>query len=293
MKKLLALILMIGLMTPAYAQFEALKKAKKRLAKKVEDKLERRAERKVDREIDKALDDVFDGNKNRNSNRTSDSNMDGEGENSEVDMSKVAGMFGGSKEDIESSYTYNLQVKWKMTPENGKVMHMEQMMSDNGKSISITTKGHTVIQDFDNMKMVTLMEGNNLMVMDLNKILDLAEDFADENQDDVVEGQIEFTGKSKVIAGYNCEQVIYEGEKGERTETWYTKDLQGLTSNYYKNYFKSNPELSSQYSKLSGMPLEMTTTTSEGEKIVMEAISISKDKVTYNMNDYKAMNMGF
>ena len=291
MKKLLALTLMIALMAPAYAQFGALKKAKRRLAQKVEDKLERRAERKVDREIDKALDDVFSGNKNENSGQSSDSNENVD--TPEVDMSKLAGMFGGSKADIANSYIYNLQVNWKMTPENGKVMYMEQMMSEDGKSISISTQGHTVIQDFDKMKVITLMEGNSIMIMDLDKILDLAEDFADEDHDDVVEGEIEFTGKTKVIAGYNCEQVFYKGERGEQTETWYTKELQGLTSNYYKNYFKLNPKLSNQYSKLSGMPLEMITTTSEGETITMEATSISKNKVTYNMSDYKTMNMGY
>ncbi len=293
MKKLIAIALMIALIVPAYAQFGGLKKAKKRLQQKVEDKLERRAERKVDREIDKALDDVFDGNKKRKSDQTTDSNTNEEEEIPEVDMSKIAGMYGGSKADIASSYTYNLQVKWKMTPENGKVMHMEQMMSEDGKSISIRTQGHKVIQDFDKMKMITLMEGNHLMIMDLNKILDFAEDFADEDNDDVVEGQIEFTGKTKIIAGYNCEQILYKGERGEQTETWYTKDLNGLSSNYYENYFKSNPELSSQYSKLSGMPLEMTTTTSEGETITMEATSITKEKVTYNMSEFKVMNMGY
>ena len=293
MKKLTALALFIGFMIPTFAQFGALKRAKQKLQQKVEDKLERRAEREVDRKIDKEIDDLFSSDKKSESNQSE--NADGaykEDEVPQMDLSKIKAMYGG-KEDIASSYNFDLQVKWKMQVDDKEEMIMEQMMANDGSAISMTTKGYTNIQDFENNMSITFMDGNQIMIMDLDKMMELAEDYADKDDDGVVDGSFEFTGKTKTILGYPCEQIIYKGENVEHSETWFTKNLKGLSGTYYKNYFRSNPELTEQYKNLSGMPLLTITKTSEGETVRMEAIAVKKEKTTYNIDNYKVMNMGF
>lgn len=298
MKKILILTLLTAMISPAFAQLGgAWKKAKKRMGERIERKLENKVERKVDQKIDRAIDRIFDKKRDNGTTASNGTTENAGGsivldEETRGSLNDLVGALGGTKDDIASSYTFVKTINWKISSTGDEPSEMTQQVSADGQAIAFTAEQAVVIQDFDNMRMVTIGEDKTLTIINLEAIVGMGfvavtmDEDSEENNFEIKE-----TGRTKTIAGYRCEQVIVKND-GVETEVWFARELKGMTDAYYQHYMKTSP-MAGGFGKLSGMMLEMKQVEKNGEVNRMEVTSISNQTVSYDMSDYELANMKF
>ena len=283
MKKILILTLLIAMISPAFAQLGgAWKKAKKKMGDRIERKLESKIERKVEAKMDRAIDRVFDGKRKNKTTETNNGSTYESNGNTRIALSDkekgslndLMDAFGGSKDDIASSYTFVKTINWNITNTGEEPVAMIQQVSSDGQSIAFGAEEAIVIQDFDNMKMITIGEDKTLTIINLEAIvgLGIAAVHVDE-EGEQREFELKATGRTKTIAGYRCEQVIFKDEDLE-TEVWFARELKGMTDAFYQHYMKASPSKASEFGKISGMMLEMKQVNKKGEVTKLSLIHI-------------------
>lgn len=110
-------------------------------------------------------------------------------------------------------------------------------------------------------------EGVVLMKMMGKKMaIPMTEEEFEGTGDPVEDYEVEYTGKSKKVAGYSCDQVLVKTGEGETFELWCTDKIEAATT-----------RTGYGYSKVNGFPLEMDVN-QDGMIIKMKATQVSTDK---------------
>ncbi|NOR76084.1 MAG: DUF4412 domain-containing protein [Draconibacterium sp.] len=98
------------------------------------------------------------------------------------------------------------------------------------------------------------------------------------------------TGRTKTIAGYKCEEFIYDDEY-TKSNIWITKDMKLNTKDFMSTLFKTSM---ASHGMGWGYMMEATSVNKEsGEKSVMTVTKVDNNSnVKFRMSDYKITNLG-
>ncbi len=98
------------------------------------------------------------------------------------------------------------------------------------------------------------------------------------------------TGRTKTIAGYKCEEFIYDDEYS-KSNVWITKDMKLNTKDFMSTLFKTSL---ASHGMGWGYMMETTTINKEsGEKSVMVVTKVDNNSnVKFTMSDYEITNLG-
>ncbi|MEM6320824.1 MAG: DUF4412 domain-containing protein [Bacteroidota bacterium] len=248
------LCLTVGLTT---ANAQLFKNQKKRAEERAKQRAEQKAQNKVDRTVDEAVDEAFGKigslfkkkkpaeSESTPETDTDDSTYDDEDEQMAEDISdNIMSMLGGGKSPSElglpDKYVFDTYVKSTMTTINkrGKKdsQPMNYLLPSNSDYVAYQMEeegeqGMGVI-DIKRKKMVGLVttEGMSMAtVMDMEAIMESAADYQDEEEmaNDMEDFKITKTGKTKTIAGYECEQFLISGDDVEG-EIWKALNFDGV-----------------------------------------------------------------
>jgi len=302
---------------PVQAQGFLEKMAKKAL-KKTQEKAEQRAEDKVDQQIDKGLDRLEDsivGNKNDTvSAKEEENSRDAMRQERMQRMMKSMGM-SGEPVPIEKEYEfkYSTTMNIKTYKKDGSLANDANMVtfmnpgrhnfayeftggesdgSPKGKGVYIfdyKNKATIILSDEDG-KHTGLVYGLNLM-MNADSLLE-ADKEMQENPTDMttLNPNLKKTGRTKTIAGYKCDEYVYEDEM-DKSDFWVTRDVKLETRDLMSAVFKT-----ALYSN--GMPwgflMESESLDKEtGERTVLKVTDVNQDShKTFDLSQYQVTNMG-
>jgi hypothetical protein len=296
-----------------------LKKMAKKALEKTQQKAEQRAEDKMDQQIDKGLDKVensLEGNK-------ADSSGAGEGEMSREDrqqqrMQRMMKSMGMSGEPVPIENEYNFQYSTTMEVKSYKkdgslesdatlVTFMNpgkhnfayefaggDLNGDaNGKGIYIfdyKNKATIILSDQDG-KHTGIVYGLNLMT-NIDSLYNAGTDNTENPPADLsaMNPHLKKTGRTKNIAGYKCEEYVYEDEM-DKADFWISRDVKLQTRDLMSSVFKS-----SMYAN--GMPwgflMESNSLDKEsGQRTSLKVTEVNKTRDRkFDMSQYQITNMG-
>jgi hypothetical protein len=143
--------------------------------------------------------------------------------NSLIRFVAVAGLLTASH--LFAAKTFEGKVTLAMSAENGRPQVMDYAIKDQKLRMDISAEGNQVstIMDVQKQEMMMLMpEQRMYMVIPVKKAMDKVIENA--NSDPNV--NVESTGKTEKILGYNCEQLIVtDKERKTVTEMWVASEL--------------------------------------------------------------------
>jgi len=295
-----------------------LKKMAKKALEKTEKKAEQRAEDKMDQQIDKGLDKVEDSlESNKN-----DSTGSGQGEMSrearqQQRMQRMMKSMGMSGEPVPIEKEYDFQYSTTMVVKSYKkdgslesdatlVTFMNpgrhnfayefeggDMGEDSkGKGIYIfdyKNKATIILSDQDG-KHTGIVYGLDLMT-NIDSLYNASSDMETAPADmSAMNPNLKKTGRTKTIAGYKCEEYVYEDEM-DKADFWISRDVKLQTRDLMSSVFKS-----SMYAN--GMPwgflMESNSLDKEtGERTSLKVTEVNKNSdKKFNMSQYQITNMG-
>jgi hypothetical protein len=292
-----------------------LKKMANKALKKTEKKAEQRAEDKMDQQIDKGLDKVEDSLANDSvSNNGGEVSHEARQQQRMQRMMKGMGM-SGEPVPIEKEYDFKYSTKMvvKSYKKDGTLESDGTMVTfmnpgrhnfayefeggstnegSKGKGIYIfdyKNKATIILSDQDG-KRTGLVYGLDLM-MNADSLFDAGEEMPDNATDmSTLNPNLKKTGRTKTIAGYKCEEYVYDDEK-ERADIWITRDVKLQTRDLMSAVFKS-----AMYSN--GMPwgflMESESLDKEtGERSVLTVTEVNKNRdMKFDLSQYQVTNMG-
>ncbi len=98
------------------------------------------------------------------------------------------------------------------------------------------------------------------------------------------------TGRTKTIAGYKCEEFIYDDEYS-KSNIWITKDMKLNTKDFMSSLFKISM---ASHGMGWGYMMESTTVDKEsGDKSIMTVTKVDNNShINFRMSDYEITNLG-
>ena len=125
----------------------------------------------------------------------------------------------------------------------------------------------------------------------------IGEDYEDEDFDMsetpetyLANPNVKKTGRTKTIAGYKCEEFVYNDEYSD-SNVWITKDMKLNTKDFMSTLFKTSM---ASHGMGWGYMMEATTIDKEsGEKSVMQVTKVDNNSnMKFVMSDYEITNLG-
>jgi hypothetical protein len=199
--------------------------------------------------------------------------------------------------------TFEGKVSLAMTPAKGKTQTMDYTMKGTKLRMDISAEGTqmTNIMDMTKLEMVMLMHEQKMyMVHSMKKPVEKALEKQGEST-----AEIEVTGKTEVILGYKCNQILVK-DKGTVTEMWTAEGIgnfMGMGSSGGGSPFGGKRESASAakweeaLKGKGGFPVRVITRDLKGkETFRMEATKIAPgpqpDSAFVPPSNYEKMDMG-
>lgn len=287
-----------------------------RIKQKTKDKLEKRLEDKVDEGIDKSLDNLENSVDSMVSSE--DSGTDprvSQEEKNQQRMNRMMKGLGLSGEPVphEDSYTFDEAVEMhiesydsneKQTTNGNFITYLNPSSGDLAyKMISgnvgeneqgmfiIDTKNKAVIllNDKDGEK-TGLIYGMGTFFEDMKDSINENMENEEMPENMLDSPYVTKTGKTKNIAGYKCEQYLYNTE-GEESEIWITDELKTSSKDFFSTIFKA-----SVYMNGMGYGYVMESSYKDktnGDTSFMQVTRVDKNsKETFDLSSYQITNLG-
>lgn len=313
LKSVLFVLLITITVQPAQGQ-RFLKKLQEKVEEKVEEKVQERTEKKTDEVIDKQLDKIENALEDEQNSAGESKDHSGGNVQNEQRMENILKGLGMSGEPVpvSDSYSFNhlIEMQVESFGQGGEKLNEGQFithvnpetnylayevvsgdLSEQGKGIFIidAKNGATIILGDENGEKTGVVYGMGAFFSSIGESYEEAE--PDETPENfLAQPHIKKPGRTKNIAGYKCEQYLYNDET-EESEIWITKDMKLNTRDFFSTLFKTN-----LYSR--GIPwgymMEATTVDKEtGEKSYMQVTRVEENShVRYTLSDYKITNLG-
>lgn len=287
-----------------------------KVKQKTKEKIEKRLDDKVDEQIDKGLDKVENSIDSLGSGESGNDDISREAAMQNRMSSMLQGMgMSGDPVPIENSYSFTKLVQMHiemydneekktsngefithLNPDNGSLAY-EVVSDDRGDNdqglfiVDTKNKAMILLNDKGGEK-TGVVYGMGTFFEDIENKEDTDNTQADEDIEDVKfqHPEVKQTGKTKNIAGYKCQQYLYNTEDVD-SEFWITDELKTSERDFFGTLFKTS-----------------AMTNGMGYGYVME--SVSKDKAsgninkmqvtrvdnnarsTYNLSSYQITNLG-
>ncbi len=311
------IVISILLVQPAQGQ-KLLNRFKNKVKQKVEQRVEKHIEKKVDDKIDKELDKIENSLEKKNEGEGSDISSSTKAESrDEKNKRRMQGIMKGmgiSSTPVPIADNYKFDDLIQMHIEsydksgakisdgefivhfdpNSKNMAYEVLSGDIGKPgqglfIIDTENGATIILSEENGKKSGIVYGMGAYMETMGETYQQEE--LEETPDMYLANpNVKKTGKTKTIAGYECEEYIYSDEE-TKSNVWITKNLKMNTQDLFSSLFKT-----SIYSHGMGWGYMMETTSEDlltGEKSLMKVTKVETNANTkFAMRDYEITNLG-
>lgn len=151
-------------------------------------------------------------------------------------------------------------------------------------------EGTSMIWDSKNKVMITIMEAQkSAMVMSTDRVEAMMnQKSAKSTGHESSNAKITRTGKTKVILGYTCEEVLIESDE-HKTQLWVAKDTGVNITEAFASYFsKSMKGASDSDAMAGGILMEMTAYDKQGKETMhMLMTALSKEMVKFFLGAYK------
>ncbi|HPF51919.1 MAG TPA: DUF4412 domain-containing protein [Draconibacterium sp.] len=287
-----------------------------RVKQKAKDKIEKRLDDKVDQEIDKSLDKVensIDSLGNTGSDTDAGISREAAMQNRMNSMLKGMGM-SGEPVPIENSYSFSKLVQMhiemydseenktsngefitRLNPDKGSLAY-EVVSDDRGGNdqglfiIDTKNKAMILLSDKDGEK-TGVVYGLGTFFEDV-KNTDDGDYQTDETIEDVefLHPDIKKTGKTKNIAGYKCEQYLYNTDDVD-SEFWITDELKTSDRDFFSTLFKTSVMT---YGMGYGYVMESTSKDkATGSTSKMQVTKVDNNaSSTFNLSNYQITNLG-
>ncbi|MNU68934.1 hypothetical protein D3C71_583110 [compost metagenome] len=191
--------------------------------------------------------------------------------------------------DYQASYTFSSSVTYKM--ENLKKASETQLVNysfgDQVLKMEPANQEMSTIVDSKNGVMIMLNHKEKTATVMSTKMMEMAMKQQAANQSsDKPAPKITKTGRTKLILGYKCEEVIIESEI--KIEVWVTTETGIDVSNVFANMAKTTMSQIPGEAFSGGVLMEMTSFDSEGKaEAHMLMTALSKETKTVNIGAYK------
>jgi len=287
-----------------------------RVKQKAKDKIENRLDEKVDNEIDKGLDKVensIDSLGNTKSGADEEISREAAMQNRMNSMLKGMGM-SGDPVPIENNYSFNKLVQMHI-----EMYDSEENKTSNGDFITHLSRDNgsmayeVISKDYgDNDQGLFIIDSKNKAMILLNNKGDektgvvyglgtFFEDIENIESDDQHSGEdiydVEFqhpdikkTGKTKSIAGYKCQQYLYNTDDVD-SEFWITDELKTSDRDFFSTLFKTS---AMTYGMGYGYVMESTSKDkATGNTSKMQVTKVDNNaSSTFNLSNYQITNLG-
>lgn len=162
--------------------------------------------------------------------------------------------------------------------------------SEYGLFIIDATNGAMILLSQENGEKTGLIYGMGAFFQSIGESYEEEMDLSETPDSYLANPNVKKTGKTKDIAGYKCEQYLYEDETTE-SEIWITKSLKMKSRDFFGTLFKI-----SAYSSGMAWGYMMETTSLDkrrGTKTIATVTDINTNsKVLFSLSDYKISNIG-
>ncbi len=307
MKSLTRIVLIIlfsfGIIEVANAQ-----KFLDKLKEKAQQKIEKRVEDKVDQKMDESLDKV---EESISSDEEDSSSTEKKQQAFMQNLLKGAGL-SGTPVPYNTSYSFPFLIqmhietydKSKNKPSTGEFLTMldpetksisyeaisgDVSENDNGLFIIDSENGAMIILNSQEKSGIVYGIGSFFESIGETYLED--EDATEPEEDYLVNPNIKKTGKTKTIAGYKCEQYVYNDDETD-AEIWLTDELKVNTQDFFSTLFKTS--LYANGLMAGGYVMESKSTDKNtGDTSLMTVTKVDKNsnrKITFS--DYQITNLG-
>ncbi|MCK5730565.1 MAG: DUF4412 domain-containing protein [Draconibacterium sp.] len=255
---------------------------------------------------------------NKLSKRISEETKDQKGDSSseELDINNILKGFGLATNPVATAdvYTFNHLIKMHLenfdnkgnkNGENEFITHFNTKTksmayraisndSDSGEGLFIidTENEATIILTEDNGEKAGIVYGMGGYFESIGEDYDVDDlDISETPETYLANPNVKKTGRTKTIAGYKCEEFIYNDEY-TKSNIWITKDMKLNTKDFMSTLFKTS--MASSHGMGWGYMMEATSIDREsGEKSIMVVTKVdTNSNVKFSMSDYKITNLG-
>lgn len=276
---------------------------KENTTKKVEDKIVNKADKKTDQ----ALDSLF--KERKRPGRTSSDDKSTEKSNSSANPGFNFG--GMANATYESSYTLDQEFKIEIKSQEKKkkdkveVVNMNMFYGENCYMAIVEDDDKKAspksLMDLKNNTSIMLNdEDMSAMAMSMSFMTDMINDAVKENQDSTdVDENYTFTktGKTKMIAGYSCDEYLIETDD-ITMDVWYTDDITIAMHQNMGDFAMfasfSAPITAASKGQLVGTMMESHMVEKTGDEGTFDYLvkEVNLNKTTLNMSDYTFTKLG-
>ncbi|MGC9342972.1 MAG: DUF4412 domain-containing protein [Bacteroidales bacterium] len=280
-----------------------LKQATKRAGEKADEEITEEMNKKVDRAVENAFDSLF------NDSETNDRDSENQYSSSSSEAMAAAMMksmgINNSPANVADSYDYNGNIKmiiqsWNEKGESQGEMDYTTYISDDfsGFAMEFSQDNHQSLMIFDTkegaMIILTDTEGSKTGIVTTYEVDSLwgDEDITAEEIEDYSKfnENLKKTGNTKMIAGYSCDEYIYEDEEAEGT-VWMTDEL---PAELWAKMFNTNVLAASNAGYYGGFVMEMLRKDKETEeKMILQVKEVNENQPkSISTKDYQLMSFG-
>ncbi len=282
-----------------------LKQATNRAGQKADEEVTEEMNKQVDKGVESIFDNIF-NDTDEESESSSDPNATYNTNSSEALSAAMMKSMGISMDpaNVEESYSYSGNIlmtveSWDAEGNTDGELDYKTYMSDNysGFAMEFTKNGQhsTMVFDTRNGAMVILTESNGQKtgfvtsyaidsLMDSEYTEETVEDYSIYNEN------LKKTGKTKTVAGYKCDEYIYEDEDIHGS-VWMTDEL---PAELWTKMFSANVIAASNVGSYGGFVMEMEQINKENQyKTFMQVREVNENQAaTISTADYQMMSFG-
>lgn len=191
--------------------------------------------------------------------------------------------------EYQASYTFTSSVTYKIenTQKPGEFQDINYDFGDQVIKMQANNQDMSSIIDSKNGVMIMLNNKEKTAMVMSTKAMEAAMKQQQMNQGEKPAAKVTKTGRTKMIMGYKCEEILIESDK--KTEVWITKDAGIDVSNTFANMNRTSAsQIPDEAFKEGGMMMEMNSYDAAGkQEMHMVMTALSKESKTINIGAYK------
>ncbi|WP_343632100.1 DUF4412 domain-containing protein [Fluviicola sp.] len=190
--------------------------------------------------------------------------------------------------EYQASYTFTSSVTYQVenTKKPGESQTIHYDFGDQVLKMAANPDMSSIIDSKNGVMIMLNNKEKTAMVMS-TKTMEAAMKQQQMNQGQKPAAKITKTGKTKMILGYTCEEMLIESDK--KTEVWIAKDAGIDVSNTFASMNKTSPsQIPNEALQQGGMLMEMTGYDAAGKpEMHMIVTALSKESKSVNIGAYK------
>ncbi len=311
---LLMVLIATSLTMNTHAQVEnylkkKMNQASKRAQQKADERLTREMNEAVDKQVDKAFDAALEGEEEKPDSVPPASEGSADYDARSAAMLKAMGISMDAA-NVKESYSYTGDIRMVVQTWDGKgntdgpinyTTYMNEDHSGFAMEFNQEEAHSTIIFDYLEGSMIILTENDGQktgMVTQYQAMVDTLSNYNDDMTEEETEmpdyaaynDNLKKTGRTKTIAGYRCDEYVYEDEESH-TSLWMTDDL---PADLWANMLNSNYIAAANVGYYGGFVMEMEQTQkSDNSRTTMEVLDVNPNKPSsVSTSGYQIMSLG-